>query len=89
MSSKRKAEAGHRDHFGSPAGKGWPTFGPDGKIVKPAAPAVKPCPCGASPCREIDGGGAFYVEPCRAPFSPGGVCVKPTCSAKCRWAEKP
>ena len=31
------AEAGHRYKFPAPS-KGWPTFGPDGKIVRETAP---------------------------------------------------
>lgn len=72
MSSKRKAEAGHRDHFGSPAGKGWPTFGPDGKIVKPAAPV------------DAD---VIYIEPCRSPFGRGVCGASEGCAAVCLWGR--
>ncbi len=72
-----RPEPGHNYTFGSPSkAGGWPTFGPDGKIVRemvgdPDDPASQ-------------------SEVCRAPAVLGdgsGSCIKsPVCGRKCLWA---
>lgn len=37
------SDEGHRDSWSAPQ-SGWPTFGPDGKIVKDTQPPRRRCP---------------------------------------------
>ncbi len=71
--SKAVAEKGHTYKFGSPLA-GWPTFGPDGKIIRAHAPEVVV--------------NVTYVEPCRSTLALAGHCVKDApCENACRWGK--